>query len=87
MARVHSGRFKFLGAPVGDKEFAASFVQDKRAVEADVLFTEMAGIDDAQVTHKLFREASLRSLSLVVVGGCWWLARVCLCLVGSVVST
>ena len=36
MARVQSGRFKFLGAPVGDREFAASFVQDKRAAKADV---------------------------------------------------
>ena len=45
--------FKFLGAPVGDREFAASFVQDKRAAKADVLLTEIAGIDDAQVTHKL----------------------------------
>ena len=53
MAGVHSGRFKFLGAPVGDREFAASFVQDKRAAKADVLLTEIAGIDDAQVTHKL----------------------------------
>ena len=53
MARVHSGRFKFLGAPVGDREFAASFVQDKRAAKADVLLTEISGIDDAQVTHKL----------------------------------
>ena len=53
MARVHSGRFKFLGAPVGDREFAASFVQDKRAAKADVLLPEIAGIDDAQVTHKL----------------------------------
>ena len=53
MTRVHSGRFKFLGAPVGDREFAASFVQDKRAAKADVLLTEIAGIDDAQVTHKL----------------------------------
>ena len=53
MARVQSGRFKFLGAPVGDREFAASFVQDKRAAKADVLLTEIAGIDDAQVSHKL----------------------------------
>ena len=47
------GRFKFLGAPIGDREFAASFVQDKRAGKADVLLTEISGVDDAQVTHKL----------------------------------
>ena len=53
MARVHSRRFKFLGAPIGDREFAASFVQNKRAAKSDGLLTEIAGIEDAQVTHKL----------------------------------
>ena len=53
MARVPSGCFKFLGAPIGDREFVASFVQNKRAAKADVLLTEISGIDDAQVTHKL----------------------------------
>ena len=50
IARVPSG---FLDAPVGDREFGASFVQNKRAAKADVFLTEISGIDDAQVVHKL----------------------------------
>ena len=50
IARVPSG---FLDAPVGDREFGASFIQNQRAAKADVFLTEISGIDDAQVVHKL----------------------------------
>ena len=45
--------FKLLGAPIGNKEFVASFVDQKRVAKAIAMLQEIPGLEDAQIAHKL----------------------------------
>ena len=51
--RCLDGNFKFLGAPVGDKEFCAKFTREKRVDKAAALLQLVPELHDGQVAHKL----------------------------------
>ena len=45
--------FKFLGAPIGDREFCAHFTQEKRVDRATSMLQAVTELEDAQVAYKL----------------------------------
>jgi len=51
--RCLDGNFKFLGAPVGDREFCARFTREKRIDKAAAMLEMVPELHDAQAAHKL----------------------------------
>ncbi len=53
MKRVADSSFKFLGTPIGPREYVTAFTQHKRVDKASALLRAVTLVEDGQVSHKL----------------------------------